>query len=216
MGHKWGNNSGQTWNKLVPYAIGLADGSLRTELHDTTNDHGLNDPSFKRRAEIGSADTFRNGVEYWSAYAFASTVTNLNSGFNVRISQPCHWPSGASPAIGHTIAGTKAGIEFRVSLKNDNTGNVIKGRAPIANGSRNDVVMNFKLGTSGFVRVWLNGKQIVNFTGFVGSAKEDGYSNRLGNYGTLNGASVVTVYDNIAAFPKSDNLSARITAPPVA
>lgn len=54
-GHKWGNNSGQTWNKSVPYAVGLCDNpeALRFELRDTPNDHGEGDEqigeSFKRR-----------------------------------------------------------------------------------------------------------------------------------------------------------------------
>jgi hypothetical protein len=212
-GHSWGNNSGQTWNLNVPYAIGLGDGALRIELHDTTNDHGLNDPSEKRRSEIGSADTFKNGIEYWFAYSFKTHITNLKAGLSIRTMQ-VHWPSGASPAAGCSLVFANGGLAFRVSRKTDSTDNIEMATVACTMDVPHDVVMNFKLGGAGFLRVWIDGVQIVNYTGQVGSTIENGYSLRLGNYGAISGMASVTEYKNIATFPRSDDLTSRITAPP--
>jgi hypothetical protein len=214
-GHKWGNNSGQTWNKSVPYAVGLCDSpeALRFELRDTPNDHGLNDPSFKRRAEIGSADHFKNGVDYWLFYSFLPDLDTLPAGLTLRTSQ-VHWPSGASPAIGDTILAQKGALAFRTTIKTDASESITKATVPCANRQVHHVLKHFRLGGSGFLQVWLDGRSIANFNGQIGSTKEDGYSLRVGLYGVLKGAKAVATYANLSAFPSSADLSALIANPP--
>src|SRR3954471_13250438 len=70
-GHQWGNDSGQTWNTNVPYAIGVAPTKIRFEVHDTSYDRGQIDPSTKRRSAISSSkDQFHNHIGYWMAFSF--------------------------------------------------------------------------------------------------------------------------------------------------
>jgi hypothetical protein len=162
-GQKWGMNNGLTWNRNTPYALCMGTGSdyLRFELHDTPFDHGQNDPSTKRRDEIGSASTFRNGVDSWLGYSFRTQVTNLRQGFSVRLMQ-VHWPSGASPAVGHSLKYANGGLAMVVSTKNDSTDNVQRGTpVPIAQGQVYDVVVHFKLGTfDSFEDTYVNGKLV--------------------------------------------------------
>lgn len=215
-GHSWGNNSGQTWNREVPYAVGLGtDGkSLRFELHDTPSDHGMKDPDDKRRAEIGSADDFLNGEEYWFAYSFKAEVENLNNDLGQTINQ-IHWPSGASPALAHRLVHLDGGAGFRVTTRGDGQGNMTRATVPLELGKFHDIVVHFKLGAVGFEKTYLNGELISDFAGPVGTDKEDGYSLRLGCYGApLNGMKIVYHYKNISEFPKTTDLSERIINPP--
>jgi hypothetical protein len=212
---KLGMNNGMTWNHNTPYAVclGTASDYARVELHDTTFDHGQNDPSTKRRAEFETSSKFVNGVESWQGYSFRVQVTNLRSGFSSRLMQ-VHWPSAASPAIGDSIKYANGGLIFVVSTKNDNTDNVIRGQAPLSQGTVHDVVTHFLLGVNGYEDTYLDGKLISHFVGFVGSDKLNGYRLRLGNYGTIPGMQVVTEYKNITTPPNAKTpLTARIAAP---
>jgi hypothetical protein len=218
-GHKWGNNSAQTWNTKAPYAVGLCENpeALRFELHDTPWDHGSGDEkigeSFKRRAEIGSEDKFKNGVDYWLYYAFLPDLDILPAGLTLRTSQT-HWPSGASPANGDTILAQKGALMFRTTIKTDTSESITMATVPSANRQVHHVVKHFRLGASGFLQTWFDGKPIVDFKGQIGSTKLDGYPLRFGLYGVLKGAKAVATYANLSAFPSSEDLSALIANPP--
>jgi len=213
-GHSWGNNSGQTWNLETPYAVGLGDGRLRFELRDTPNDHGMNDPDNKRRAEIGSADDFVNGKEYWFAYSILVDVENLNNSLGNSLMQ-IHWPSGASPALAARLVHKDNGAGLRITTRGDGQGNMTRGEVPFALKTPHDLVFHFKLGANGFEKTYLDGELISDFTGPVGTDKEDGYSLRLGIYGApLDEMKIIAEYRNIAEFPKTTDLSARIHNPP--
>jgi hypothetical protein len=146
-------------------------------------------------------------------YAFVPDVDELPVGFTNRTSQ-IHWPSGASPAIGDTILAQKGALMFRTTIKTDTSESITKATVPCANRQVHHVLKHFRLGGSGFLQVWLDGKSIVDFKGQVGSTKEDGYSLRLGLYGVLKGAKAVATYANLSKFPSSDDLSALISNPP--
>lgn len=216
-GYSWSNDSGQPWNTQVPYAIGVAPSKIRFEIHDTTNDRGQIDESYKRRAEVSSKLQFVNNTTYWHAFSFTAhwdcptCQASLDGGTIMQM----HWPSGASPAFSFRI-GPKG--TFRITTRGDNQGNTTRYNGPFTFDVVHDVVYKFKLnGTSGELVVWLDGKQVLNLQGVpVGSSVENGYSFRVGPYygSGLNKNRVVQVYGNLAAFPSTADLSARISAPP--
>jgi hypothetical protein len=217
-GHKWGMNNALSWNHNVPDALcwGIDSDFLKFVLHDTVYDRGQNDPSTKRRDEIGSADTFKNGVHYWFAYSFILDVQNLNKNFGEAGLQ-IHWPSGASPAIGIRYAYLNGGVGFRVTTKDDASGNVNRGAAvPLTLGVPHDVVMEFQLGGPGaFEKVWLDGRLVSSYVGQVGSTIENGYSMRVGLYGApFLGMTGTYRVKHMAVFPSTTVLSARVAAPP--
>lgn len=212
-----GINGGGTWNKVVyPYflCLGTANDFAVTTLKDTPNDRGLTDPSFKRRSEFETTSKFQNDLDSWVRFEFTVHVDGLTPALSVRGCQ-AHWPSGASPAFGCTFKGSKTGLRFVMSMKNDATGNVPVANVALSQDVVHSFVANFKFAKAGYLRVWLDGKQIVAYSGFIGSVKENGYRLRLGNYGQLNGATVTTKYRNITT-PKqaTTNMSAYINAPP--
>lgn len=216
-GGLWGNNTGGTWNTAVqPYAVklGTANDYLRFELHNTTYDHGLNDPSTKRRSEIETAGKYVNGVRYQTAYEFKATMASCPQGLTLR-TQQVHWPSGASPAIGNTLICQNGRPQFRVTIKNDSAENVNEGTVPLAVGAVHDVVTVFQLGGAGsFEQTYLDGRLISSFAGPVGTLKENGYRQRYGAYGQMGALSdYVVEYRNLDYLGTAD-LSARIAAPP--
>jgi hypothetical protein len=220
-GHSWSNDSGQTWNINVPYAVGLSTSKVRFELHDTTSDRGQMDPSDKRRSEVSSKDQFLNGRQYWMAFSFKihwdCVPCQARTGQGGEIMQ-VHWPSGASPPLAFRTVATSTGAGFRITTRGDGQGNINRYTGPLTLDQVHDVVFNFQLGAVGFARVWLDGKEVLNLGGVpVGTNKEDGYSMRLGPYyaGGMAGNKVVQEYANIAAFPSTTSLSGRVTRSPV-
>jgi hypothetical protein len=221
LGYKWNNDSGQTWNGFVPYAIKTcSNGHIVFELHDTSNDHGQNDPSNKRRTEIGATATgekFYNNTTYWHAFSFSEhwDCPSCMRGSEVTIMQ-MHWPSGASPAFAFRAVGYNGSAGFRITTRGDNQGNINRYTGPLSLDTVHDVVYEFKLnGVSGDLDVWLDGKLVLDLHGVpIGSTTEDGYTFRVGSYGQLNGNRVVAEYTNIAPFPSSNSLSGRVAAAP--
>lgn len=220
-GHRWNNDSGQAWNEQVPYAIAISnDGRVRFELRDTPNDRGQVDPPHKRRAEISSKDAkFQNHVTYWMAYSFKThwscVACQVNTGAGHE-SMQVHWPSGASPALAFRIVPYDSGAGFRVTTRGEGQGNIPRYSGPISLDRCHDVVFRFQLGARGFEEVWLDGKQVSNVHDVpVGTDNEDGYPMRFGPYsGELGGNLVVSEYSNLAPFPSTADLRARITSPP--
>jgi hypothetical protein len=222
---KWNNDSGQTWNTQVPYAIGkctTADGRRRWrfELHDTPFDHGQSDPSTKRRAEIGataSYERFHNRTTYWLGFSVLEHWDCPTCQTELRISQFLHWPSGASPAGAFTVANVGGKIVLRVTTCGDSHVNIVRAQVPFTLDVPHDFVIQVKPdGTNGLLNVWMDGKQILALTGVpVGSNVEDGYTFRAGSYNHLGaGNRAVEEMGNIAPFPSTVSLAGRITAPP--
>lgn len=220
-GHAWSNDSGQTWNTNVPYAIETASNKVRFELHDTTFDHGQIDPSTKRRSEFSSTkDKFYNHIGYWMAFSFnvhwscLACQQKLNQGGEI---MQVHWPSGASPALAFRTVPTSTGAAFTITTRGDTTGNITRATVPLSLDTVHDVVFHFQTGAVGYEEVWLDGKLISNLSNIpVGTDLEDGYAMRMGPYygGGLNGNDVVQEYGNVAPFPSTTSLSARISSPP--
>ena len=220
-GHRWNNDSGQAWNTQVPYAIAIGNnGRLRFELHDTPSDRGQVDPPHKRRSEISSkGDKFHNHVIYWMAYSFKThwgcVACQVRTGSGHE-SMQVHWPSGASPPLAFRIAPFNGAAGFRVTTRGDGQGNITRYTGPISLDQCHDVVFRFQLGAVGFEEVWLDGRQVSKESNIpVGTDNEDGYPMRFGPYGgELGGNLIVSEYANIAPFPSTADLRARITRPP--
>ena len=220
-GHQWCNDSGQTWNANVPYAVEIAPTKVRFELHDSPYDRGQIDPSTKRRSEFSSSkDKFVNVAGYWMAFIFKvhwNCVTcqqRLKQGGEI---MQVHWPSGASPPLAFRAVPTSTGAAFVITTRGDNQGNITRAKVPLTLDTVHDVVFHFQLGAIGYEQVWLDGKLISNLTNIpVGTNLENGYSMRLGPYygGGLAGNVVVQEYGNVAPFPSTSNLSSRITSRP--
>lgn len=206
-GHKWNNDSGQTWNTNVPYAIQLGDGRVKFELHDTVNDRGQHDPSTKRRAEIGSLDKYLNGIVYAEGFDFQvdwkQTTPKMKQGHEL---MQVHWPSGASPPLAFRIVPLNGGAGFRVTTRGDGQGNINRYTGPLALGVPHRVDWRMQLGATGFVEVTLDGKQILHLTNIpIGTDKENGYSQRFGPYlSGMNGNAITVEVWNIAPFPNPE------------
>lgn len=223
-GHQWANDSGQAFNTQVPYAIGLNSAvcKVRFELHDTIYDRGQSDPSTKRRAELSSVkDKFVNGVDYWMAFSFKvhwdcpACQKRVNAGGEI---MQVHWPSGASPPLAFRVVPCSAALAcFRITTRGVGQGNINRYTGALALDLAHDAVFHFRLGAIGYEETWLDGKQVSNLHGIpVGTDQENGYSMRLGPYygEGMAGNVAVQEYGNIAAFPSTVDMTARIFTPP--
>jgi len=220
-GHQWSNDSGQTWNTNVPYAIQTTAPKIRFEAHDTTLDRGQFDESTKRRSEISSTkEFFLNHTGYWMAFSFKvhwncmACQVNLKQGGEI---MQVHWPSGDSPPLAFRVVPYKGAAGFSVTTHGVNQGNISRYVGPLTLDTVHDVVFHFQLGATGYEQVWLDGVQVSNVSNIpVGTDLENGYAMRLGPYygGGLNGNVVVQEYGNVAPFPSTSSLSARISSPP--
>ena len=157
-----------------------------------------------------STDQFHNNGSYWHAFSFTEHwgCPSCMNGQEVTIMQ-MHWPSGASPAFAFRAVGLNGGAGFRITTRGDNESNTTRYTGPLSLDAVHNVVYHFVLnGSNGQLKVWLDGKPILDLKGVpVGSSIEDGYTFRLGTYGQLTGNRVVAEYGNIAPFPSSSDLS---------
>jgi hypothetical protein len=147
-GHRWSNDSGQTWNLNVPYAIGLGTTKARFEVHDTSFDRGSADASTQRRAEMSMGnklDRFFNDRDYWHAFTFVAhvdCVTCLTQGGTI---MQMHWPSNGNPAFAFRLVNYNGGYGLRITTRSDSSGNVIRYTGPLTGDVPHDLVYYFKL-----------------------------------------------------------------------
>jgi len=213
--------NGRAWNTVTPHAVCLGTNSdyARFELRDSTYDHGPNDPSLKRRAEIGNNAGYRNGVTYWMAYRVRAHVEGLNRSPGNTMDQ-FQDPLGSSPSISHrlvycTSSPSLACLRTTTRYDEDGAGGatISRGEAPFALDMPHDIVVQFQMGANGFEKTWLDGQLVSQYSGPIGTTMSDGYGLRIGTYGQpLSGMSIVQEYKNIAPFPSTTNLAARTAA----
>jgi hypothetical protein len=186
------------------------------ELHDSINDNAPGDDDFKRRSMLSastSADWLRNGTVYWDAYSFMVDWTNLaaqtgqGDGGQVDEIKP---NSGASAIISTRL--DKSG-RIWVSARADSESNIRRSNyIPIAFDKVHDQVRQYRPGTNGFLKVWLDGIQIVDYSGTIG-----GLDNLKFCFGPYYGSGIglnrpVHEYGNII-FPSTASLIGRTSAP---
>ena len=217
LGRSWTNRNGMVWNTHVPYAVRLATGAIRFELHDTPSDRGPNDADFKRRAEIGTSVAWPNGKDIWFAFSVKDVITG---GDLTKVGQTLNQfqsTDGSSPAFANRLqycgdaSPSKICLVQTTRLTGGSTKTVGKGAYSL--GQWHDVVNHIRFSSSGngIVETWLDGKLITRWTGSFGGS--DGL--RLGNYGApLGGMTQVREYKNISPFPSTNDLSARVSNPP--
>ncbi|HEX8841586.1 MAG TPA: heparin lyase I family protein [Sphingomicrobium sp.] len=212
--------NGTAWNSKTPYAVCLGTTSdyVRFELRDTTNDHGANDASFKRRAEIGTNANYMNGTTYWMAYSVKAHVNGLNKSLGNTFDQ-FQDPLGSSPSISHRLVycGGQACLLTTTRFDEDGAGGatVNRGQVPFTLDTPHDIVVQFQMGANGFEKTYLDGKLVSQYSGPIGTKVGDNYGLRIGTYGApLSGMSIVQEYKNIAPFPSTASLSSRLTSSP--
>lgn len=215
LGHSWSVDTGSTWNQNMDYSWRTTSDKCRFELHNTVDDRGQMDPSYKRRAEIHDPKhPFQNGVVYWHAFTFLdfawASMPNSGPGTIMQM----HWPSGASPAF--AFRRLQNG-NLCITTRGDTTGNTQRYKGPLSFGAPHDFVYRFKLdGSNGSLDVWVDGNHILSLTGVpIGSKTENGCYLGIGPYygsGTSN--VIVQEYANIASFPSTTSLTSRITSRP--
>ena len=222
LGKKFKMANGRAWNGATPYAVclGSSNDYARFELRDTSNDHGPNDASTKRRAEIGNNADYRNGVTYWMAYSVRVHVDGLNKSLGNTMDQ-FQDPEGSSPSISHRLVNCSspggACLNTTTRYNQDGAGGktVSRGQVPFALDTTHDLVMQFQMGKNGFQKTWLDGKLVSDYQGPIGSAVKDSYGLRIGTYGApLSGMTIVQEYRNIAPFPSTASLDKRIASKP--
>ena len=220
LGKKWKMANGRAWNNNTPYAVCLGSTSdyVRFELRDTSYDHGANDPSTKRRAEIGVDPGYVNGVTYWMAYSIKSHVNGLNKNLGNTMDQ-FQDPLGSKPSISHRLVycGGQACLLTTTRYDEDGSGGltVDRGQVPFALDTAHDIVVQFQMGANGFEKTWLDGKLVSQYTGPIGTTKGDGYGLRIGTYGApITGMSIVQEYKNLAPLASTASLASRVTGAP--
>lgn len=221
-GRKYKMANGRAWNSQTPYAVclGSSNDYVRFELRDTSNDHGPNDASSKRRAELGTQAGYKNGVTYWVAYSTKAHVNGLNKNLGQTMDQ-FQDPEGSSPSISHRLVNCSspggACMNTTTRYNQDGSGGktVSRGQVPFALDVPHDIVMQFQMGSNGFQKTWLDGKLVSDYKGPIGSSRQDGYDLRFGTYGApISGMSIVQEYKNFSAFGSTASLSNRITSRP--
>ena len=208
-GRQWSNRNGMVWNDRVPYAVGLADGRLRFELHDTVNDRGPNDPDHKRRCEIGTNVNWPDDG-FWFAFSVKTDIiggdlTDLGNTLNQFQST-----DGSSPAFANRLQYIDGKVYMVQTARPTGGSSKTIGKGLFELGVPHDVVnyINFR---DGVAKTWLDGKLITDWRGAFGGS--DGL--RLGSYGApLGGMKIVQEYANISAFPSAASLEGRIANPP--
>lgn len=222
LGWRWSSATGSEWNQDMPHCFQVDEdlGLMRFELRDTPQDRGEGDSNTeKRRAEISTVDEddhmAHNGQEVWTAYLFKvqpwpAGMEELGSAA-ISISQ-MKWPSGSSPARGHRLT-KDAFFRATKSGKTDNV-KLYTGTVRMDDGKPHSIVERLVLGgTNGEWDLWLDGEQIVEFRGDIGTDAKDGYSPSYGWYGAPISGTLVIEYAELEQL-SSEDLSHRISSPP--
>lgn len=208
MNRKFKMANGIPWNGgKSPYAVCLnnSTGYVRFELHDTPYDHGSNDPSQKRRAEIGTSIDYVNGVTYTTEFDITSKVVGLNKALGNTMDQ-FQDPKGGSPSISHrlvycTNSASLACLRTTTRYDEDGAGGntVNRGQVPFSLGVQHHVKVTFQMGLNGSEVTTLDGLVVSQYRGPIGSSVANGYGLRIGTYGApLNGMAITQEYRNIA------------------
>ena len=218
LGTNWSDNSGQTWNQNLPYALGISDTRLRAELHDSPYDHGQNDPTDKRRAEIHNKVGLLNNVTYWHAFSYLDQPWTNPAGQKKAgggAIHQIHMPDGGSPAIAF-----RRFPDGSFGVTTNPGGNVKRFKMPMTYGQPHDIVYRFTLSSAGAsngaLAVWVDGRKMLDLSGVAIGGAGNGYYLCLGAYygSGLGGNRIIQEYGNIVPFPTLSDLSSRIAAPP--
>lgn len=166
------------------------------------------------RSELHESRTrLPNGVPMWGAFSYRDApwpaAAGMRSGTGGCFTQ-MHWPGSGSPAFAFRRGRNGT---FVITTRGDGQRNERIYDRPMSFGVAHDIVYRFVLGPKGALDVWLDGNQILNFRGPVGSAKPGCYW-CIGAYyaGGTGGNVVVQEYGN-HVFPTTASLANRAANP---
>ncbi len=223
-GRRWRTNMGASWVPDMPHSVRLSSegNRVRFEVRNTANDRSINDPSDKRRAELsgslyGDSTRLPNGQSLWGAFstihapwADPAGMSKLTGGVYGQIHMGTF---GGSPAVAFR---RRQDGTFRITTRGEfNTAGTTRYQAPLSFGEVHDIVYNVVLHpTAGSLKVWVDGRQVVNVANVsIGSSKGGSYW-AFGAYFAGGVTSpVVAEYAN-QVYPSTTSLSGRVTGRP--
>ena len=221
----WRCNMGSTWNAGMDYCLQLGAKKARFEIRNTERDHSKIDPPGKLRSELsgslpgGNRERLPNGVPLWGALTFIHHrwadpfgMARLHGGVHGQIHIGSKF--GGSPAV--AFRRTNDGqflITTRGELDPDGNGTV-RFRGPVSFDEAHDLVCNLVLDpNAGSLRVWIDGRKIVDVSGVsIGSHFAQSYWNIGCYYGSGASCPVVAEYAN-HVYPALGDLTARTRRP---
>lgn len=202
-GRKWSAAMRSTSTPGLDYCWRKTENRSRFELR----------PGETRSELHASSADLPNGVSMWGAFTYRDTPWPKPSGMLAapgRCFTQMHWPGSGSPAFAFRRGGNGT---FVITTRGDGQSNTRRYDRPMSFGVPHDIVYRFVLGPNGALDVWLDGRQILNFRGPVGSATPGCYW-CIGAYyaGGTGGNVVVQEYGN-HAFPSTKSLANRAASP---
>lgn len=222
--HRWRCNMGATWNSGMDHCLQLAGQMARFEVRNSFRDRSVSDPAGKLRSELsgslpGDLRRLPNGIPLWGSMTFIhhrwsdpGGMARLHGGVHGQIHMGSKY--GGSPAF--AIRRNNAGeleVTTRGELNSRGVGTV-RYRGPLSFDDPHDVVYALLLSpTAGFVRVWIDGRQIINARGVsIGSRYAQSYWNIGCYYGSGATCPIIAEYAN-HVYPSEKDLSARARLP---
>lgn len=163
------------------------------------------------RAELHESRTkLPNGVSMWGAFTYLDRAWPNAAGMLAETGgcfTQMHWPGSGSPAFAF-----RRGRDGKlvITTRGDGQDNTKRYEGAMSFGLPHDIVYRFVLGPQGELDVWVDGAQIVNFRGPVGSATPGCYW-CIGCYyaGGTGGNTVIQEYGN-HVFPTTASLESRV------
>lgn len=227
---------GQRWAQhvkepLTGYSLNLGGGDFRFEVrqgeHPALDDVRDGTPNANERAEMYLADTDYSVLSLPQATSLwlsgSLTVERENTASSCIVLQ-FHATEDASDASASPVAALmldSAGrlvVESRTSAENPLTSNPAGvsryvGASAFPVGRRTAFVVNakFDYAGAGFLKVWMDGLQIVDFAGAIGFNDAEGPYLKVGIYRPTSAAPMVVRWKNLEC--GTADLSARILSP---
>lgn len=202
-GRKWSAAMKSTSTAGLDYCWRVTEKRSRFELR-----------ALETRSELHESRTkLPNGVSMWGAFNYLDqpwpNPAGMQAGTGGCLTQ-MHWPGSGSPAFAFRRSGDG---KLVITTRGDGETNTKRYEGAMAVGVPHDFVYRFVLGVQGELDVWLDGTQILNFRGPVGSATPGCYW-CIGCYyaGGTGGNTVIQEYGN-HVFPTTASLADRAAAP---
>ncbi len=199
-GRKWSAAMQSTKIAGLDYCWRTTDNRSRFELR-----------SGETRSELHESRTkLPNGVSMWGAFTYMDRAWSNPAGMLAETGGcfvQMHWPGSGSPAFAFRRG--RDG-KFVITTRGDGQDNTKRYEAPMSFGLPHDIVYRFILGPKGELDVWIDGNQILDFRGPLGSATPGCYW-CIGCYyaGGTGGNTVVQEYGN-HVFPTTASLGSRV------
>lgn len=223
-GRTWRCNMGSTWNRNMDHCLQVSRDKARFEIRNSGRDRSARDPAGKLRSELsgslpGERARLPNGIVLWGAMSFIhrswadpAGMAKLNSGVHGQMHIGSSF--GGSPAFAFRRASTG---EFQVTTRGENDRHgvgSVRYQAPLSFDEPHDLVYAVTLDPAqGFLRVWIDGRPVVDALGIsIGSRFAESFWNIGCYYPSGATCPVVAEYAN-HIYPSAGDLRGRIANP---